>query len=106
MQMGFSLADIICPKRDDIELIFGVRDGSVPIHVGNGKLDSFLLVKSKIVDLLTKKIDEDEDKPHVHVRLVWYMLETLLDGISKASSLKAPGCTIFLMVFILVIFLT
>lgn len=27
---------VVCPKCDDIELIFDIRDGNLPIHVGTG----------------------------------------------------------------------
>lgn len=152
---GFQFGSkIICPRRDDFELIFGVCDGSIPININNGPFDtipfvsrhwpnrsddSFLLVKPKIIALLNRKMKMDETKPNVaedvarlvHMLLLtvlfapnnnqsvpwhllryidrldricsydWcgYMLEVLLDGIRKASSLKVPGCSVFLMVF-------
>lgn len=151
---GFQFGSkIVCPKRNDIELIFGVRDGTLPINIANGPIDSipfvarnwpnrlddsFLLIKSKILELLRKKMELDETKPHVadddarlvHMLLLsvlfapnnnlsvpwhllkyidrldkicsydWcgYILEILLDGIRNASSLKAPRCSIFLLV--------
>lgn len=77
---GFDIGGrIVCPRRTDLKLIFGIRDGEIPIHIGGGGVEflfidrcwpvrpkhTFLLSSCVILDVLKAKVRRHVTDPNV-----------------------------------------